>query len=99
MRKVTFGGANSLDDYIARKDEGIDWILWGDEAAAYCASHLQIVDAVREGVPVLDCPLTGDRWVCFPSDAEIPSIRLPAAVKIPAALLAETEFERPGIYL
>ncbi len=33
MRKVIFGGANSLDNYIAREDGGYDWILWGDEAA------------------------------------------------------------------
>lgn len=33
MRKVIFGGANSLDNYIAREDGSYDWILWGDEAA------------------------------------------------------------------
>jgi len=33
MRKVIFGGANSLDNFIAREDGSFDWILWGDEAA------------------------------------------------------------------
>jgi len=33
MRKVIFGGANSLDNYIAREDGSYDWILWGDEVA------------------------------------------------------------------
>jgi dihydrofolate reductase len=33
MRKVIFGGANSLDNYLARPDGAVDWILWGDEAA------------------------------------------------------------------
>ena len=33
MRKVTFGGANSLDNFIARPDGGFDWILWSDEVA------------------------------------------------------------------
>ena len=28
MRKVVFGGANSLDNYFARKDGGMDWLLW-----------------------------------------------------------------------
>jgi dihydrofolate reductase len=32
MRKVIFGGANSLDNYIAREDGSFDWILFGDEA-------------------------------------------------------------------
>lgn len=32
MRKVIFGGANSLDNYIARKDGSYDWILFGEEA-------------------------------------------------------------------
>ena len=33
MRKVIFGGANSLDNYLARPDGAVDWILFGDEAA------------------------------------------------------------------
>jgi dihydrofolate reductase len=33
MRKVIFGGANSLDNYFARKDGGMDWLIWSDEAA------------------------------------------------------------------
>lgn len=32
MRKVIFGGANSLDNYIAREDGSYDWIMFGDEA-------------------------------------------------------------------
>lgn len=31
MRKVIFGGANSLDNFIARPDHSYDWILWSDE--------------------------------------------------------------------
>ena len=33
MRKVIFGGANSLDNYLARRDGSVDWILFGDETA------------------------------------------------------------------
>ncbi len=33
MRKVIFGGANSLDNFIAREDGAVDWLLWGEEAA------------------------------------------------------------------
>ena len=31
MRKVIVGGANSLDNYIARKDDSVDWLLWSKE--------------------------------------------------------------------
>ncbi len=31
MRKVVFGGANSLDNYFARKDDSVDWLMWSDE--------------------------------------------------------------------
>lgn len=33
MRKVIFGCANSLDNYIARKDHSYDWLMWSDESA------------------------------------------------------------------
>jgi dihydrofolate reductase len=33
MRKVIFGGANSLDNYFARKDHSVDWLMWSDEVA------------------------------------------------------------------
>jgi len=32
MRKVIFGGATTLDNYIARKDDSFDWILHSKEA-------------------------------------------------------------------
>jgi len=31
MRKVIFGGANSLDNFFARKDGAVDWLIWSDE--------------------------------------------------------------------
>jgi hypothetical protein len=34
MRKVIFGLANSLDNYIARKDGAFDWILSGEETTS-----------------------------------------------------------------
>ena len=49
MRKVTFGGANSLDNYLARPDHAVDWLLWGDEAAAYMAEYWKTIDTVVMG--------------------------------------------------
>lgn len=49
MRKVTFGGANSLDNFIARKDGAIDWLLWSDEAAAFMKEFWETIDTVVMG--------------------------------------------------
>jgi len=49
MRKVTFGGGNSLDNYIAGADEAIDWLRWSDDAAAITAASWKGVDAMLMG--------------------------------------------------
>ena len=49
MRKVTFGVANSLDNYIARKDGAIDWILGDEEAASRMAEFWKTIDTVVIG--------------------------------------------------
>ena len=49
MRKVIFGGANSLDNYIAGPGEAIDWILFGDEAAALMADYWKSFDTLVMG--------------------------------------------------
>jgi dihydrofolate reductase len=49
MRKVIFGGANSLDNYIARPDHAVDWLLWGDEAAEVMADYWKRFDTILMG--------------------------------------------------
>lgn len=49
MRKITFGGANSLDNYIARPDHAVDWLLWSDEVAAVTADFWKTIDTVLMG--------------------------------------------------
>ena len=49
MRKVTFGGANSLDNYLAGPGEAIDWLRWSDDAAAIAAESFAGVDAMLMG--------------------------------------------------
>jgi dihydrofolate reductase len=49
MRTVTFGGANSLDNYIARKDDAVDWLLWGKEAASVMTEYWKTIDTVVMG--------------------------------------------------
>ena len=49
MRKVTFGGANSLDNYFARPDHAVDWLLWSEEAVAVMADYWKTIDTVLMG--------------------------------------------------
>jgi dihydrofolate reductase len=49
MRKVTFGVGNSLDNFIARTDHAVDWLLWGEEAASVTAEFWKTIDTVVMG--------------------------------------------------
>lgn len=49
MRKITFGGAVSLDHYLARADGSVDWILWSDEAGAMMGEYWSKIDTVLMG--------------------------------------------------
>lgn len=49
MRKVTFGGANSLDNFIARKNDAVDWLLWSHEAGTIMAEFWKTIDTVLLG--------------------------------------------------
>lgn len=48
-RKVVFGGANSLDNFLARPDHSVDWLMWGKEAAAITAAFWKTIDTVLMG--------------------------------------------------
>jgi dihydrofolate reductase len=49
MRKVTFGGANSLDNFIARKDDTFDWLLWNKEVQQIMANYWKTIDTMVMG--------------------------------------------------
>lgn len=49
MRKLTLGLANSLDNYIARKDGGSDWLHWNKEVAEISSKFMKTVDAILIG--------------------------------------------------
>lgn len=49
MRKVVFGGANSLDNYFARKDDAVDWLMWNDEVSRIMADYWKTFDTVVMG--------------------------------------------------
>jgi len=49
MRKVTFGGANSFDNYFARKDDAVDWLIWTDDVAPIMAEFWKSIDTIVMG--------------------------------------------------
>jgi dihydrofolate reductase len=49
MRKVTYGGATTLDGYFARADDTVDWLMWSDEAARIMADYWKNVDTILIG--------------------------------------------------
>ncbi|MFO0956244.1 MAG: dihydrofolate reductase family protein [Isosphaeraceae bacterium] len=49
MRKLIYGGANSLDNYIASADHSVDWLMWGGEAADLIAEQWKSIDCVLMG--------------------------------------------------
>ncbi|MBA2525074.1 MAG: dihydrofolate reductase [Pyrinomonadaceae bacterium] len=49
MRKVTFGGASSLDNHFARKDHTVDWLMWSDEAASMMKDYWRTIDTIVMG--------------------------------------------------
>ena len=49
MRKVIFGGANTLDNYIAGKDDSIDWIRHSEEVNEIMKRYWQRIDTVIMG--------------------------------------------------
>lgn len=49
MRLVTFGVANSLDNFIARPDGAVDWLVWDKEVAAISKEFWKTIDTVVMG--------------------------------------------------
>lgn len=48
-RKVTFGVANSLDNFIAGENHAVDWLVWNDEVASITAKFWKTIDTVVMG--------------------------------------------------
>ncbi|HEV2714608.1 MAG TPA: dihydrofolate reductase family protein [Terriglobales bacterium] len=46
---MTLGLANSLDNYIARKDGGFDWLHWSKEVADISAKFMRTIDTLLIG--------------------------------------------------
>ncbi|MEA3035101.1 MAG: hypothetical protein QOH04_860 [Sphingomonadales bacterium] len=49
MRKVTYGGAVSLDGFLAGPGEALDWLRWSDDSAAIAGESFRGVDTMLMG--------------------------------------------------
>jgi dihydrofolate reductase len=49
MRTITYGAATSLDGFIARKDQAVDWLAWSDDVSAIMSQYWSTVDTVLMG--------------------------------------------------
>ncbi len=49
MRKITFGCASSLDNFIAREDGAVDWLLWSEEVASIMRDYWTRIDTLLMG--------------------------------------------------
>jgi dihydrofolate reductase len=54
MRKVTFGGAISFDNFIARRDGSFDWIMHSDDAGELMKEYWQKIDTMVMGRKTYD---------------------------------------------
>lgn len=61
MRKVTFGGANSLDNYFAREDHAVDWLMWSPEAGEISKKYWLNVDTIVIGRVTYDIANKGGK--------------------------------------
>jgi dihydrofolate reductase len=69
MRTVTYGGANTLDNYIARSDGSFDWILESGEAMAHLGDYWKTIDTILIGRKTYEVSLKHD-----PNGAAYPGI-------------------------
>jgi dihydrofolate reductase len=49
MRNVIFGVANSLDNFIARSDGAVDWLMWSSDVTALMTEFWKTIDTVLYG--------------------------------------------------
>jgi dihydrofolate reductase len=92
MRKVVFGGANSLDNFIARPDHAVDWLLWGPEAAELMKTYWARFDTVLMGRKTYEVALKSRSGGAYPGMKTIVASRT-----LPDANGGQVEIVRDGI--
>jgi len=65
MRKVIFGGANTLDNYIAGKDDSVDWIRQSKEVNEILKEYWQRIDTEILGRRTYEVAMKGGGGVGY----------------------------------
>lgn len=100
MRKVIFGGANTVDNYIAGKDDSIDWIRHSKEVDEIMKRYWQTIDTVIVGRRTWEIAMKGSSggskgiksYVCSRTLKKIPGKKIelaPDAVSLVKRLKSE----------
>ena len=76
MRNVVYGGAVSLDHYLARKDQRVDWLLWSKDAAQVMTEMWPTFDTVVMGRKTYEAQSNTGRAAAIP-ESPITSSRAP----------------------
>lgn len=67
MRKITYGGANTLDNYIARPDHTFDWIMSSKEAMEIMSDYWKTIDTILMGRKTYEVTLQMSKGKSNPS--------------------------------
>ena len=100
MRKVIFGGANTLDNYIAGKDDSIDWIRHSKEVNEIMKRYWETIDTIILGRRTWEIAMKGSSggskgiksYVCSRTLTKIPGKKIelaPDAVSLVKRLKSE----------
>ena len=68
-RSVIFGGAITLDNYLARPDHAVDWIRWSDEVTSMMADYWKTFDTILMGRKTYEVAAASGRSVASPGMA------------------------------
>ena len=100
MRKVIFGGANSLDNYIAGKNDSVDWLRHNDEVNEIMKRYWDTIDTVIMGRRTWEIAMKGGSggskgiksYVCSRTLKKVPGKKIelaPDAVSLVQRLKSE----------
>ncbi len=93
MRQVVFGGATSLDNYLARADHAVDWLIWNDEVAEVARASWSRFDAVLMGRKTYEVAAAFGQPNGYPGVANYLFSRTLAAPPSPAITLVRSNAE------
>lgn len=89
MRQVIYGGASSLDNFLARTDHAVDWLLWSEEVSEYMASFWPRIDTVLMGRKTYEVAVAAGQGGGSPGTATYVFSRTLTAVPVGVTLVRD----------